>query len=395
VTITTRWPTVALGTVATFYAGASLPEGAPFDSQQDGYLLARVSDMNLPGNEIYLESTRQWSALSGPKSATCPAASVVIPKRGGAIGTNKKRMINRPCILDPNLMGISPHDDRLDVRFLYHWLLTFDLSNITNGSSVPQLNKKDLSPLTIPLPPIDVQRHFGDVLDQADGLRIKRRVALQLLEALVQSEFIEMFGNPVSNPNGWDWKPLTQVCHCYSGGTPPKSDSAFWSGSVPWFSPKDLKNDDLFDSQDHISDSAIRAAGLKLLPPNTVAIGVRGMILRHTFPVSVLRVPATINQDLKALLPRIELAPQFLATCLRVQSWHVLQQISSSAHGTARLDSGSLGKIPILLPPAALQRKFDSSVAQIQKCIASHEASLEALESLFASLQHRAFSGKL
>ena len=151
------WPYSRLGDVTDFYAGSTLPSGDAFDGQADGYFLLKVSDMNLAGNEVYLESCQQWSAEPGAASSTCPAASIVIPKRGGAIGTNKKRIAVRPSVLDPNLMAIWPRPDLIELSFLYSWLLRLDLASITSGSSVPQLNKRDLDPLSIPVPPLEAQ----------------------------------------------------------------------------------------------------------------------------------------------------------------------------------------------------------------------------------------------
>jgi type I restriction enzyme S subunit len=155
------WGVSRLDAVARFFGGASLPTGAPYSGQEDGYLLVKVSDMNLPGNEIWLNKSHQWSGSPGARSATCPKGAVILPKRGAAIATNKKRISSLPSILDPNLMGIWPLPESLDIAYLYHWFLSFDLTSITNGSSVPQLNKQDLAPLTIPLPPIKLQVDFA------------------------------------------------------------------------------------------------------------------------------------------------------------------------------------------------------------------------------------------
>ena len=177
-------------------------------------------------------------------------------------------------------------------------------------------------------------------------------------------------GGMATNPKGWLREPLTSACHCYSGGTPAKENPENWPGSLPWFSPKDLKQHDLFDSEDHINESIPSTTSLRLLPADTVAIVVRGMILAHTFPVSVLRVPATVNQDLKALLPRKPIDAQFLAHCLRVQSSRALGQVSESAHGTKRLDADGLDKLQVLHAPTRLQRRFAELVERSRQALA-------------------------
>ena len=178
------WPYSRLGDVTDFYAGSTLPAGDAFDGQTDGNFLLKVSDMNLAGNEVYLESCQQWSAKPGAASNTCPAGSVVIPKRGGAIGTNKKRIAVRPSVLDPNLMAIWPRPDRIELSFLYSWLLRLDLASITSGSSVPQLNKRDLDPLSIPVPPLEAQREFSHKFGAMEGVRMLHDRALSVCDTL-------------------------------------------------------------------------------------------------------------------------------------------------------------------------------------------------------------------
>jgi type I restriction enzyme S subunit len=162
-----EWETCELGKVATFYGGSSLPTGDPFNGQRGGYFLVKVSDMNSPGNEVLLETSHAWRSTTGSRAATCPAGSILLPKRGAAIGTNKKRMTTRPSILDPNLMGVAP-GPRLDPHYLFEWFHIFDLSTITSGSSVPQLNKQDLAPLVIEIPPLSLQREFAKRKRQLD-----------------------------------------------------------------------------------------------------------------------------------------------------------------------------------------------------------------------------------
>lgn len=178
------WPWHRLGDVSDFFAGSTLPEGEAFTGQLDGYFLLKVSDMNLPGNDVYLKTCQQWSEVPGAASCTCPENSVVIPKRGGAIGTNKKRITTRPSVLDPNLMAIAPRPGQTELQFLYAWLLHLDLASITSGSSVPQLNKRDLDPLSIAVPPFDLQQEFARRVGEVQKVVDSQQAAESHLEHL-------------------------------------------------------------------------------------------------------------------------------------------------------------------------------------------------------------------
>jgi type I restriction enzyme, S subunit len=181
------WSTTQLGNVANFYAGASLPPGDSYSGQIGGYFMLKVSDMNLPGNETLLTSCQNWTPTTGTKSATCPPGTIVIPKRGAAIATNKKRITLRPSILDPNLMGIHPKPNLIDLPYLYHWFTKFDLNGITSGSSVPQLNKQDLTPLVIQVPPMALQKEFAARISQLEVVKTSQNIHLAELDALFSS----------------------------------------------------------------------------------------------------------------------------------------------------------------------------------------------------------------
>lgn len=164
-------PWIELGEVADFYSGNTLPESEPFYDQIDGHLVLKVSDLNHPKNQQDVVCAASWSASPGSRAGTCPPDALVFPKRGGAIGTNKKRWLKRSAILDPNLMGVHPNGKQMTMSFLNGWFQTFNLSDIASGSSVPQLNKKDLAPLKVALPPVADQVEYSRRIEALSGVR--------------------------------------------------------------------------------------------------------------------------------------------------------------------------------------------------------------------------------
>lgn len=160
-----------LAEVADFYGGASLPPSREFQGQPGGTLLMKVSDMNSPGNETHIGAATLWTDGPTPRSSTVGPGAIVLPKRGAAIATNKKRIITRRTALDPNLMGVQPKPEALTTSYLYAWFKSFDLATITSGSTVPQLNKQDLAPLPIPVPSLARQEEFGSRMAKVAALR--------------------------------------------------------------------------------------------------------------------------------------------------------------------------------------------------------------------------------
>lgn len=185
-------------------------------------------------------------------------------------------------------------------------------------------------------------------------------------------------------PAHWNLTPLKYVVNLRSGGTPSKANLTYWDGDVPWASSKDLKSEVLFDTQDHITQSAIDEGAAVLVPAGSLLIVVRGMILIHTFPVVKALVPMAINQDLKALAPSHQLDVDFLAWLLRGASKETLGRIDEAAHGTKvlRLDTWTLIVLPI--PPLPEQTKIiaflDRETTKIDALVAEQRRLMSLLK---------------
>lgn len=161
-----------------------------------------------------------------------------------------------------------------------------------------------------------------------------------------------------SIPADWKTVPLKRLVRLVGGHTPATGNPAYWDGNVPWFSPKDMKADELFDSIDHVTLLAVEESGLSVLEPDTTLIVVRGMILAHTFPVCVSRVAATINQDMKALVIDEAIEPSYLPWLLRGSAPLFLSLTEQSAHGTMALRTDRFMSEPLPIPPLAEQREI-------------------------------------
>jgi len=103
-------------------------------------------------------------------------------------------------------------------------------------------------------------------------------------------------------PRHWDFKPLKHLCRFYGGGTPSKDNKAYWTGDIPWVSPKDMKRKYIDSSEDRITVEAVKNSSTKLIDEGALLIVVRSGILQHTIPVAINTKKVTLNQDMKALV---------------------------------------------------------------------------------------------
>lgn len=149
----------------------------------------KVSDMNRAGNQTVLTSAalEKYLDVNICEYRCAPPGTIVFPKRGAAIATNKKRLTATWSVFDPNVIGVIPGDS-IDPRFLFHWFQSFDLKTITEPGPTPQLNKKNLDPLLIPVPStVDEQRDIAGILDALDNKIALHRQKRAVLEELFHS----------------------------------------------------------------------------------------------------------------------------------------------------------------------------------------------------------------
>ena len=198
---------------------------------------------------------------------------------------------------------------------------------------------------------------FDALLDTPESVERLRSFLLRLCVTGRSTRSIDDF---------WPSVTLGEVVEVTGGGTPSKRNPAFWDeGTIPWVSPKDMKVWEIEDSQDHVTEAAIEGSAAKWIEPGAVLVVVRGMILAHTFPAGLLRVRATINQDMKALRPAPEVEPDFLLRLLWGLNSDVLDRVETSSHGTKRLPTDALLDLPFRLPPRPEQQRIVARVDEL------------------------------
>ena len=181
-----------------------------------------------------------------------------------------------------------------------------------------------------------------------------------------------------------------------SGATPSKTTERFWSGEVPWVSPKDMKADFLSDSQDHVSQAAVDETNLNVIEKGSTLIVVRGMILARNVPVAINRNPVTINQDMKALVPKTkEITGAYIWATLHLARRKLQTLVRTSGHGTRKLDTPDLMQFPIPSPDPDRLKQVTSLVEHHRLTAEQRQKSRRVLDRVFAVILSKAFDGSL
>ena len=210
------WKGVRLGNVC------KVVNGSGFKTSYQGYdslpiPFIKVSDMNIAGNEKIVSraaNTVNTNMLKELKAKTCPAGSVIFPKVGGAVFTNKKRLLGTEAAFDNNIMGVVPLG--VSSEWLFYWFQTVDLSTLTNLSALPWIKTSVIKDLEILIPSLPEQKRIAGILNQQMAYVEKaRKAAKEMLEeaqALLGAFLRQIFpacGDAL--PAGWKWTMLGDV----------------------------------------------------------------------------------------------------------------------------------------------------------------------------------------
>ena len=272
------------------------------------------------------------------------------------------------CCIGRGLAALTPISNKCSKQFLYYALQSKVDSLIAQGtgSTFKAISKKVLEATCIPAYSTIEQEQITETISRVDNTIAARRNQLVLLDQLVKSRFIELFGDPLGNDKGWKKVLITEVCNAiFGGGTPSKSHPEYFAGSIPWVSPKDMKSSVINDSIDHITEEAIAHSTTNLVPANSVLMVIRSGILKHTLPVAINSLPVTINQDMKAFVPNETVKTAFLMHFFKAIENDVLAGVRGVT--ADNIDFKAFQKRTIIVPPLALQEQFAAFVEQTDK----------------------------
>jgi type I restriction enzyme S subunit len=178
-------------------------------------------------------------------------------------------------------------------------------------------------------------------------------------------------------PQHWDAKRLRFLTTMSGGMTPSTSNPAFWDGDIPWITPKDMKREVLFASEDTLTEEALKETGITLYDAGKVLIVVRGMILAHTFPVAINAVNSTVNQDMKAISTVMN--SEYLALLLRGIQPLILSLVEEAAHGTKVLRTDVFKNLMLPVPPLSEQALIVSRVSELTNALDSQGKTIQTL----------------
>jgi len=332
------------------------------------------------------------------KAKIIPENSVMVCCIGslGKIG-----IAGRELVTNQQINSIIFDDTQVDHRYGFRFCETLKplLEHIAPSTTIAIVNKSRFESLEIPLPPLAEQQRIAAILDQADALRTKRRAALAKLDTLLQATFLHMFGDPITNPMGWEVKPLSEVAKV-KGGLQISGIRKNYPIEIAYLRVANVYRDRLALDEIKIlkvNDQELKRTSLKTGDilvveghgnPNEIGRSAvwDGSIEPCVHQNHLIRVQA--NQEM--------ILPTYMSNYLNSEGGRrQLIRAGKTTSGLNTINSNQVRKIKILVPPLQLQKKYLDQVYKIRAVKENHTRSLEKLNNLFHALQQRAFKGEL
>jgi len=321
----------------------------------------------------------------------CEANTVIIGRKGSI---NNPIYVGEPFWNVDTAFGLVAKREVLFPKYLYYFCRRFDFEKLNTTVTIPSLTKANLLQVEIPLPPLDVQKKIANILDQATYLIEKRKAQIAKLDLFVKSQFIEMFGDPVTNPVGWGKKHFEKTCVITTGNTPPRANLEYYGDYIEWIKTDNINatNSILTTASEYLSEIGFEKC--RYVEKNSILMTCIAGSLSSIGNVAITNRRVAFNQQINALIPqKKEYDYIFLYWLLRMMKPTIHNAVNMMLKGI--LSKGNLSAIEAITPPIDLQNRFAVFVVETEKSKAKMQQGLVQLELLYKSLMQKCFEGEI
>lgn len=251
------------------------------------------------------------------------------------------------------------------------------------GFKVMEIKTKDLAKLVLPIPPKPTQLSIVSELDKLNELIQIKKEQLKDYDALAQSIFYEMFGDPVENEKGWEVKTFGDCFSIGAGGTPSTKVKEYWdNGTIPWIGSNMCQNCIITETDGKfITEEGLNHSSTKLLSPGTVLVALVGATIGK---VGLLRIETCTNQNVAFI--KVQEAETFTSEFVYYHLMGLYGEFMKIGKGNFKMaNQGFIKLLPISCPPLSLQQSFAHKIEQIERQKAGVQKTITDLETLLAA----------
>lgn len=373
-----NWTYKKLGEVATLTGGFTPKAGELFSEGKYPYF--KVSDMNTAGNEVVLTKTPSFVV----DSKKCyPQGAIVFPKNGAAVSTNKKRILGQDSIVDLNTCAAILNSD-IDIKFAYYWFYNLDFKTLVRGGALPTLDLKGLRSLQFPIPSLDEQKAIVAELDGINRLIELQEEQLREYDRLAQSLFYSTFGDPATNPKGWEVKLIGEIGNVERGAGISKKD--FVPSGSPCIHYGQLHTVFGPYTTRHIScipNDLI--AKPRIAHPNDVVMAITSEDVEGSCKSTAWMGDYDVIVGSDAAILHHSQNGVYVSYYTQTKAFYIEKEKYANGFKVTHISAKDIESIPIMCPPLALQQSFAAQIEAIEQQKALIRRSLDDTRTLLAA----------
>lgn len=317
----------------------------------------------------------------------------------GTIGKSLRIDKAEKFLIAWNLFLIKLDNKKLYSQYFAHYLNHLSDQNyfdkFLTGGTVKFINKKTMGNIQVPLPPLPQQQKIANILDAADALRQNDKALIAKYDELTQALFLDMFGDPVSNPKGWGEKSLNDLCTKITDGT--HDTPLRLTEGIKFITGKHIRPFVIdYDNSDYVTEEVHNEIYRRCNPEYGDILYTNIGVNFATAAMNTVDYEFSMKNVALLKYKREFLNGRFLESILNNEFFKDrLKRVFGIGGAQQFLSLSNIKSIMILNPPLELQNQFAERVAVIEEQKAIAQKSLEHSESLFNSLLQKAFKGEL
>lgn len=293
---------------------------------------------------------------------------------------------------------LRANGEMINPRYLYHWFNSepIQIQARNCGRQTTNISNMDIDrclSIKVYLPSLEEQRRIASILDKADEIRQKRQQAIAKLDELLQATFIDMFGDPVSNPKGFKLQKLSEIGVISTGNTPSRADEDNYGNFIEWIKSDNLNND--FDiatqATEYLSEKGKQKG--RIVPAGSILVTCIAGSLNCIGNLAIVDREVAFNQQINAVTPKENIQTEYLYYLLKV-SKSIIQSFSTNAM-KGMISKSTFSQIELPIASSEQQAKFVEIFNKFSDLKSNSNKELSELDNLFKALQQKAFSGTL
>ena len=323
---------------------------------------------------------------------------ILLAEDGGFFGQPGKTIayqVEGKCWVNNHAHVLRPKNG-YNIRFLCRQLEHYDVSPFVSGTTRAKLNKGQAEKIPVLAPPLEEQKRIAAILDKADGIRRKRQQAMAMADEFLRSVFLDMFGDPVTNPKGFPIGVIGDIVENVRYGTSKKAHES--QGEFPILRMGNITYDGKIDTTD------LKYINLDKKEQSKFMVSKGDIVFNRTNSSDLVGKTAVFDLERRMAIAgylikstaKKDVSPYYVSGYLNSKHGKLtLKSICKSIVGMANINAKEYQAIKVLIPDPDVQKRYERLVKQVQSRLSTQKNFLTEAEIQFQSISQLAFGGEL